>query len=216
MSTFRHVIWDWNGTLLDDNWLCLEIINQMMSGRGMRTITLERYREIFGFPLEDYCRNLGFDFERESYEELSDRFMEVYERRRLECGLQSGAVEVLDAVQRQGVEQSLLSAYRQERLRELVAHYHLERFFSAVIGVDNHYGDGKVELGKRRIEEIGLAGEQVLLVGDTLHDLEVARGMGIDCALVSSGHQNRRRLGEGGGRVVGDLKEVEELIIRSS
>lgn len=215
MSTFRHVIWDWNGTLLNDAWLSLEIINQLMVGRGMRTITPERYQEVFGFPLKDYCRKLGFDFERESYEELSDRFIEVYEQRRLECVLQPGAVEVLAAMQRQGVEQSLLSAYRQERLRELVAHYQLERFFTAVIGVDNHYGKGKVELGKQRIAEIGQAGEEVLLVGDTMHDLEVARAMGVGCVLVCSGHQSRRRLEESGERVVGDLMKVEELITSS-
>jgi len=216
MGRYEHVIWDWNGTLLDDAWLALEIINQLLAKRGMPTISAARYREIFGFPLREYCRRLGFDFEQESYEELSDEFIEVYERRRLECRLQPGAVEILAAVKRNGLEQSLLSAYKQQTLEELVAHFGLGEFFEAVIGVDNHYGEGKVERGKRRIAALPHAPGQVVLVGDTVYDLKVSRAMGTDCVLVTSGHQHRQRLEESGARVAGDLQEVGGLIISGS
>ncbi|MBT4499349.1 MAG: HAD family hydrolase [Gemmatimonadetes bacterium] len=205
---YRHFIWDWNGTLLNDAWLCVDIINSMLEERGIERVTAERYAQIFGFPLKEYCRKLGFNLERESYEELSDRFMEIYEQRRLECRLQDGARELLSEVREKEIEQSLLSAYKQDTLRELVDFFRLGEYFQAVVGVDNHYGNGKIERGRQRIAEMEHSGEEILLIGDTLHDLEVAEAMGVDCALVPSGHQHIDRLREGGGRVVESLSEV--------
>ena len=209
---YRHVIWDWNGTLLDDAWLSLEIINQLLILRRLPRATPERYRQVFGFPLADYCRKLGFDFQMETYETLNDAFMEIYERRRHECRLQEGVRETLSAIRSQEVEQSLLSAYKQETLVELVEHFELRGFFSAVVGVDNHYGAGKVECGKRRRRELPHGGEEILLVGDTLHDLEVARAMGVDCVLLPSGHQQRQRLEAGGVKVIDSLRQVPALL----
>lgn len=202
MSGYRHLIWDWNGTLLDDAWLCHQIINGLLRQRGLSAVTEERYQRIFGFPLEGYCRLLGFDLEREPYQVVSDAFNVEYEARRLECGLRQGTRGVLEAVRGRGVSQSVLSAYAQEALEEIVAHFGLRPFFGAVVGVDNGYGLGKVAAGLRRVAELGCAPGQVLLVGDTLHDLEVARAMGVDCALIPSGHQGRDRLAAGGARVV--------------
>jgi len=209
---YNHVIWDWNGTLLDDAWLSVEIINQLLTERGLSAVTAERYQQVFGFPLEGYCRKLGFDLERESYAALSDAFIEIYEKRRLECCLRDGACQTLEKLRQARVEQSLLSAYKQETLAELVVHFGLGEFFEAVVGVDNHYGEGKIERGRQRIAELPLPGEQILLVGDTLHDLDVARAMGVDCALVPSGHQHRRRLEAGGTRVIDHLHEVVEMV----
>jgi phosphoglycolate phosphatase len=209
---YRHLIWDWNGTLLNDAWLCVDIINSLLEERGIERVTAERYAQIFGFPLEGYCRKLGFDLERESYEELSDRFMEAYEQRRLECRLQDGVLELLSEVRGKEIEQSLLSAYRQDTLRELVDFFQLGEYFQAVVGVDNHYGNGKIERGRQRIAEMEHDGEEILLIGDTLHDLEVAEAMGVDCALVPSGHQHIDRLRGGGGKVVACLREVLVLV----
>ena len=212
MSKYRHIIWDWNGTLLDDAWLSVEITNQLMERRGMPAITHRRYQEVFGFPLEEYCIQLGFDFATESFEQLSDEFIRVYEQRRLECQLQPNAVEVLQAVQRAGVEQSILSAYRQQTLEELISHFQLEGFFVRLTGVDNDRGEGKIHNGKCWIEELSYPGAQVGLIGDTLHDWEVAQAMGVDCALVLGGHQSRERLEACGARVAEKLKDILDLM----
>jgi phosphoglycolate phosphatase len=205
---YQHVIWDWNGTLLDDVWLCVEVVNAQLSRRGLGGISAQRYQELFGFPLRDYCRRLGFDLERESYEAISDEFVALYERRRLECGLRQGALEALSAIQRAGLEQSLLSAYKEERLREMVNYFGLGGFFSAAVGLDDHYAQGKVERGKRRMEELGWREDEVILIGDTDYDLEVARQMGVDCLLVAGGYQSRQRLEAAGAQVVDGLAEV--------
>lgn len=207
---YRFVIWDWNGTLLDDAWLSVEVINQLRRRRRMPLITRERYQEVFGFPLREYCARLGFP--PQDFETLSAEFSQGYEARRFECELQPGAVQVLEAVQRAGIAQAVLSAYQQRFLEEIVAHYRLQGFFAAVGGLDNPYAQGKVERGRRLVEELCCRSAEVLLVGDTDHDYEVAQGLGVDCALFPSGHQHPRRLARCEARLVGSLAEVLEVL----
>lgn len=209
---YRYVVWDWNGTLLDDAWLSVEVINRMLARRGLPLASPARYARIFGFPLEDYCRRLGFDLEREPFAQLSDEFSSEYEARRLECQLRGGAEAVLRAVAGRGAIQAVLSAYEQQALRDLVVHFGLAGHFHDVVGVDNVHGSGKVALGRRWIGAIGWPPGQVLLVGDTLHDRDVAAAMGVDCALIPSGHQERSRLEGQGVTVIEDLPHLLDLL----
>ena len=100
---YEHVIWDWNGTLLDDAWLCVDIMNGLLSARGLSLLTPQRYAQVLTFPLADYYRELGFDFDREPFETLGAEFIREYERRRLECGLRGGALKVLGEVRAAGL-----------------------------------------------------------------------------------------------------------------
>ena len=81
-SQYKHIIWDWNGTLLDDAWLFVDIMNGVLENRNMDTITVEKYRKIFGFPVEEYYKKLGFDLEKESFYESGLEFIRAYEKRR--------------------------------------------------------------------------------------------------------------------------------------
>ena len=58
---YKHIMWDWNGTLLNDSHMAVMVINQTLAKRDMPTIDHERYQQIFGFPVIDYYRRLGFD-----------------------------------------------------------------------------------------------------------------------------------------------------------
>ena len=212
MAAYKHIIWDWNGTLLNDAWLSVEITGQLLERRSLPELSQARYREVFGFPVKEYCEQLGFDFEVESFDALSDEFIRIYESRRLECALQPDVVAVLQAISGAGLEQSILSAYRQQTLLELIAHFCLDGFLVGAIGVDNDRGEGKISSGKRWREALFFSGHQIVLVGDTLHDLEVAQAMGVDCILMSGGHQSRPRLEASGTRVVENLTEVLDLL----
>ena len=72
---YKHIIWDWNGTLLNDGWLFVEVMNIVLKRRKMKPITLDSYREIFRFPVKDYYMKLGFDFEKESFESSGLEFI---------------------------------------------------------------------------------------------------------------------------------------------
>ena len=194
LTRYLHIMWDWNGTLLDDAWLCVEVMNLLLGRRGMGGITRRDYEERFDFPVVEYYRGLGFDFTAEPFERVAIEFIEEYERRRFECRLRDDALPALESVRRAGISQSLLSATQQESLREFVEHYGIADRFVSLIGLADHFARSKMENGKRWVRELGHAPGEVLLIGDTRHDHEVARAMGVDCVLFTGGHQPRRRL----------------------
>ncbi len=170
LQKYRHIIWDWNGTLLDDAWLCVEILNEILRERNKPSVTHEQYKEEFGFPVKDFYQKLGFDFSVESFEALADEYISKYDARRFECKLHEHAVDVLRHCHDLGFKQSILSAYHQTRLEEVLDFFKLRPLFAHVTGLDDFHASGKIHQGIRLIEESGFQGRQALLIGDTIHD----------------------------------------------
>lgn len=210
----RHVVWDWNGTLLDDTWLCLEIANQMLARRGIPTMSLRKYRRIFDFPVIRYYERMGFDFAQESFEVLGTEFILAYERRRGECRLHDDARETLEGLHAAGVTQSVLSNYPHHTLEDILRRHRVRGLFDDVTGADDHYAHGKTERGRQWIARAGRSPDEVVLVGDTLHDHEVAQEMGIRSALVTHGSHPRSRLARTGAPVFDTLRAIARAILR--
>lgn len=208
LKEYRHLIWDWNGTLLDDAWLCREIMNGQLQRRGLPTLSQERYEEIFDFPVEKYYRAVGFDWSRESFQDAGTEFIVEYEKRKKECSLQAGADKLLGKVADRGWSQAVLSAYSHPSLEEFLGHFGVRHHFRSVAGSRDHYAAGKVEHGLKMLEELHVAPQETLLIGDTTHDAEVARAMGIACVLVPCGHNSRIRLERCGVPLVESLADL--------
>lgn len=197
MKTFEKysvVLWDWNGTLLDDVWLAVEIMNKILYRRKLPTLTIERYKEIFDFPVIKYYSALGFDFEKDSFEILAREFIDEYNQRVLECKLFEPVREVLSRLQEKNISQFILSAYKEENLLQTVKEYKIEHFFNQIMGLNDHYAESKVCLAKSWIQEKKINPKQILFIGDTLHDYEVASSIGIECLIITKGHQSYDRL----------------------
>ena len=203
--TYRHLIWDWNGTLLDDLVLTLSVMNGLLAPRRLPLLDVARYHALFDFPVRVYYERLGFDPVQDTFERLSVEFISGYDARRGESRLHSGVPEVLAAAKAAGVRQSILSAYRDETLREIVAHFGLTSHFDHIAGLDNIHAHSKVALGRDLVSRLGALPSEILLVGDTLHDLEVARALRVDCALIAAGHHPMERLQASGAAVFPDL-----------
>lgn len=210
---FRHVIWDWNGTLFDDVHLCADVMNGLLLEYNLPGLSLDRYRAVFGFPVIDYYRRLGFDFEQHPFEVVGAEFIRRYEERRLEALLRPGAPGLLHALQQRGVQHSVLSAYSQSTLEELVGHFDLTQYFIKLVGLDTIYADSKMENGLRWIRELAIAPEQVLMVGDTVHDAEVAKAMGCPCVLLGDGHQHIATLADADVPVVAAFSVLKDWMM---
>ena len=209
---YRHIIWDWNGTLLNDRWLCIESINTLLRDRGKEPISEKKYLEIFDFPVKDYYERAGFDFSEEDFNVPALQFIDLYDLKRKECRLQKNAKEILEHFQNAGIGQSLLSASELGTLLDMVSHFRLGDYFHPVKGLNNHYAVSKLELGHELISKIGLPCSGILLVGDTRHDLEVARHLGVEVILYDQGHFPRRRLEGCACRIISDLIDLKTLV----
>ena len=177
----------------------------------MKTITLEKYREIFGFPVKNYYTKLGFDLEKEPFEESGMEFIKGYENRRYEAQLYPQVIPLLSDLQTIGISHSILSAQHQTLLDDLTQYYNIRDHFIQVIGLDNHYAHSKVENGIQWVNRLKLNAQEVLLIGDTDHDFEVAETIGVDCLLLSHGHHSLNRLQKTGATVVQGLNDIFQL-----
>ena len=204
---FQHIIWDWNGTLLDDTQAGVNAVNAMLTARALPTIDVPRYREIFGFPVINFYRTIGFPIKRENWDavarEFHDRFLADPTIR-----LHAHARRALDLFREAGTGQSILSASEQSILDAMLDEYGIADYFDCAWGVDNLYGQSKLQLGRSLIERLALDPAALLMIGDSLHDHEVARDLGASCLLIAGGHQSRTRLVRSGAPVLDSLAEI--------
>ncbi len=210
------VIWDWNGTLLNDVDICIKSMNLLLRERGLPLLNKQRYLEIFTFPVKIYYRKAGFDFDKEPFEQPAARFMEHYHRFLPEAELFPRAGQVLDQLHRKGYKQIMISAMEHQSLVRLLKERGIDRYFYAVSGIKNIYAHSKTEVARALFRQLKLKPGQCLWIGDTLHDLEVARALGTNHLLVASGHQSAERLLRRTDRVVTELNEVvRKLVIKN-
>ena len=212
MNNYKHIIWDWNGTLLDDVGLCVDIVNGILLKKNLSSLSLDKYRNIFTFPIKDYYIRAGFDFTQYSFEEVGQEWMREYERRRTECVLHSHAKEILFLLKRKNINQSILSAYPHSTLIEIISFFNLNDFFTHIIGLNNIYATSKDDLGKELMKKIRNGKESILLVGDTEHDFEVSKEIGADCILIANGHQSKEKLLNCDAQVFDSIEEFGSML----
>ena len=204
------IIWDWNGTLLNDLGLCIDSINALLKKRSLKLLDHASYKEVFSFPVKNYYEIIGFDFSKEDFEIPAKEFIDLYDSSVKNCPLHFSAVEILEFFRQKKYPQFVLSAMKQPMLEKTLKHNHIFHFFEGVAGLNNHYAVSKVKRGKELLSEFGIDTEDAWMIGDTNHDFEVARELGIRCILVADGHQSEERLKETGAEVVSSLSELKE------
>lgn len=195
---YAYCIWDFNGTIFDDVNASIISVNTLLKERGLPTLdTLESYRDVFDFPIVDYYRRVGFDFDKEPYDVIAPLWVELYLENSKQSGLFPDVISTLDFFEHNRVKQSVISASELGMLTKQLRQLGIYSRFDEVMGIDNIYAESKLSLAKdwkRRHPQ-----EKVMFIGDTTHDYETAQILGADCFLISAGHQPEyklRRVGE--------------------
>jgi len=194
-TTIKHICWDWNGTLLDDVALVTQCVNHAISKYNIAAISVEYFRENFSFPSRIFYENLGMHLSDAEFHDLSLDFHELYDSKMTECKLCHNSLNCIKGIAALGISQSILSALPHELLLKHVAQHGLTAYFSKLSGGPNSFGAGKAARAKDHLQETGFQPEEVLFIGDTVHDLETARQAGVsNCILVAQGYCTIERL----------------------
>lgn len=201
----KTIIWDWNGTLLDDLDICIKGINVYLKERDLNTLDNNGYREIFGFPIGDYYQKIGFDFKKDSLEDLSSKFIATYFENFDQTKLSDGTREVLEKFQKAGYQQYILSAMDQNSLENSVKKFGITKYFKIIRGAQDKLAYGKIDYGEKLFTELKLNPESTCFIGDTTHDKEIADSLNAHCVLFSGGHQSYERLATNNTIVVNEL-----------
>ncbi len=208
---YTHLIWDFNGTIFDDADAGIAAVNAMLKERGLSPIpSKERYKQIFDFPIEEYYRSLGFDFDREPYEVLAPIWVELYNENAERAGLCAGVLETMEKVRSLGITQSVLSACETDMLTRYLKKLGVYGYLSEVMGLDNIHARSKLALAHDWVSRNPDA--RVLMIGDTTHDYETAQALMADCVLYSGGHQSVEKLKACGCPIIDGIEEIVDFL----
>lgn len=210
-----RIIWDWNGTLLDDNHASLSALNAILLRRGLETVDLDYYRKNFAFPVRYFYESLGVKIECEDWDALAQEYHDAYHE--CELRLAADAKDALEFVRDNGVSQAVVSAMREDYLISDMDRFGIRPYFESVLGTNNL--DGCSKLSRIR-DYVALAGgrEEYVVIGDSLHDKEVADAIGARCVFYGGGSHDPSRLREFGvvaDTLVGAVREAVKPFRRS-
>lgn len=215
-----YIIWDWNGTLLDDVDAGVNALNKMLVARSLPTITRDFYRANFGFPVRPFYHQLGMDPDRE-WDQICVEFHDNLHAEPQH--IRPDTLAALEYVRGKGVRQSILSALRQDLLLRDTANEGVQGFFDEIYGVDNLDGATKLSRGHDLMAKLFGAPTTshqppttIYFIGDTLHDAEVALELKATPILVDGGHQNAERLRDAGRALNGQVCPSPEITVASN
>ena len=166
----------------------------MLAKRGLDTLqNISDYHKVFCFPVINYYRNVGFDFDKESFHDIAKEYVSIYYADKSgNCMLHNNAKTVLDSICRNGNVQVVLSASEINYLRRQVSEFDIMGYFDEVLGLSDIYAKSKIDIGLDYMMRKNVS--NAILIGDTHHDYEVAKALGVDCVLVPNGHQSKEAL----------------------
>ncbi|MGW1886768.1 HAD family hydrolase [Streptomyces sp. NPDC001970] len=213
-----HLVWDWNGTLLDDIHAVIDATNASFAEIGLEPITLERYRDLYCVPVPRfYERLMGRLPTDDEWAVMDAVFHKHYWVRADACGLTMGAAELLAERQSSGRTQSLLSLAPHEQLIPIVRRHGIEARFMRVDGRIGGSHAGKTEHMVRHLSALeAVEAERVVVIGDAVDDAVAAAHVGARAVLYTGGSHSRTSLAAAGVPVVDSLQEAvtvaEELV----
>lgn len=211
MHKYKAIIWDYNGTLLNDVEIGIESINVMLSKRNLLLLTSESYREAFTFPVKDYYEKVGFDFQKENWDSTAQEFITNYTKLLPQSDIFPEARLLLNKFKSEGKKQFILSAMEMNMLKDSTQELNIQGFFNEISGINDIYASSKIENGKELIKKHQLKASEVCLFGDTTHDYEVAQSIGCHCYLIASGHQSYEKLKATGCPNI--IKSLNDIIL---
>ena len=203
----ERIIWDFNGTILDDVDTGIVSVNKLLADRGLPLIeSREQYQQVFRFPIKGYYERIGFDFSVEPYEVIAPLWVEQYMINVQRAGMFCDVTEALEYFKSRGIKQTVISATEENMLRGQLRGLGIAEYFDEVLGLDNIHAGSKVGIAlewrsKHR-------DESAIFIGDTDHDAEVARAIDALPMLVCRGHQSREYLAELGVSIYDDLTSL--------
>lgn len=190
MNGKKYILWDWNGTILNDLDYNYNIINRLLANRNLQPVSIEEYRAVFCFPIKEFYKKIGFDCEYNEYYKLVAEYQEAYEKNIDKIKLTKGIYDTIETLHILGIKQIIFSSCNKLTIQHQLPLYdNLALYINEIIAQDNDFAVGKESLAINWGDKKKINWKDVMIIGDTYYDQEVADNLGCECILISSGHQ---------------------------
>jgi phosphoglycolate phosphatase len=215
----KHVIFDWNSTLLDDFPIIHDCMNHIMRHVGKAPISIEQFRASYEVPFENLYLNLGFADSEVHHVMNLDRhvFHDVYEPKAANAPLRAGAADILRHVRAQGIGAAILSNHIVDPIKTQLSRLGIDHLFDEVLAYatrETQFRDmTKGERLRRYREQHGIAPQNTMIVGDSVEEIEIAREQKlISVAITGGGALEERLRSEKPDYVIHALHELKPIL----
>ena len=208
----KHIIWDFNGTLLSDAQLGVDCDNHVFDTLGLPRITIDDYRRHMTMPVRDFYTALGVDLNVYPYETISRIWLDMFNQYAVGVGLVPGVLDVIRCAAEMGYTQSILSASYEKSLMEQCEALGLVPYMKEISGLGDESAQKKTDIGRRQMERLGLDAGETVLIGDMVADSELANVLDVACILVPWGHNDEARLAATGRAVAKSCGELMDML----
>lgn len=208
---FDCIIWDWNGTLVDDVYVALNSVNDMLTKRDKAPITIQQYYSYLDTPISKFYEHI-FTPDEITFDTIAKEFSLGYEKYLSKQPIFSGVEKVLSQVKAKGGKQLIISSSAQTKVENDVKKFGLYNYFDIVSGADNHHAESKINRANRIVNSVCPANENLLVIGDTLHDYQMAQTLNAHCILFSKGHQSKEDLLKTGKPVIDNFSQLCDYV----
>ncbi len=209
---YKNIVWDYNGTIIDDAKLAVDAENLVLKSYGLPEITLEYYLRECEMPIINFYNKI-FDMKNYDFSEIGGRFIENYDRLFDTAGIFPEVREMIEALSGSGYNQGVISGFESGRLKESLKKFGLEGYFRFMSGSDDIDCGDKSERAVGVVEKYGFEPKDTLFIGDMYHDYETAKRVGADCVLIAKGHQGAEVLRSYGITVLDSAEELKSILL---
>ncbi|MDR3450934.1 MAG: HAD family hydrolase [Alphaproteobacteria bacterium] len=215
----KFVVWDWNGTLLDDTELVRTCVNKALKDVGHPEMDMERFRALQIRPLRDFYKAAGLNEDEvlRALEIEGRIFDQEYEPLADHAPLREGAVDLLRRLSGHKVDNVIVSNHLTHQIARLLEKHNIRGFFGDIIAYAAHKRGHRTETkgDKLRvfIAERGLNTANAVIIGDTLEEIEIARELGMASIAITGGiHAEERLRGLSPDYVVHTIAEIGAIL----
>ncbi len=208
---YSLVLWDYNGTIMDDVHAALGSVNDMLTKRGQPTIDIERYYSAIVTPIWGFYQEV-FEPGSITMEEAIAEFASGCKKHQKSNPLMQGVEDTIRYLYDSGVRQAVVSSSNVDLITDSLRSLGIDNYFHRILGLSDFYVGDKVFLAKEYLEETDTDASKVLVIGDTLMDYQMSRELNCDCVLLSAGHQSKTCLLTAGVPVIDSLSELIKYV----
>lgn len=211
MKKYSTIIWDFNGTLVDDVYAAIGAVNDMLIKRNQNPITINEYSENVDIPIWKFYERV-FVPGTITPEDAISEFAAGYDKYIKPRPLMEGAEEILSYLQKAGKNQLVVSASHIDKVTASLETLGIRSYFQTVLALTDYNCTDKSFLAQQYVSENNISAECVLVIGDCVADWQMSKALYCDCVLITKGHQSRREFALTDAIIIDSLIELKNFI----
>ncbi len=201
---YELIVFDWDGTLMDSAGAIVRAIMAACRDLGLPEPSDERARHVIGLGLGEALRHAVPELPEAAYPQMVERYRHHYLSSDHELSLFPGAYELIEELAGAGRLLAVATGKSRLGLRRALEHTRLGAFFHSTRCADETFSKPHPAMLEEIMSELGVGRGRTLMVGDTTHDLLMARNAGVDALAVAFGAHPRAALEEAAPVAIAD------------